>query len=137
AVRPHWRVAGLVDRMRDERRRLDELVCGALSVRASLSSMYGGLAESAKVLFRRLGLIDATDVAARTAATLLDTSIQEATDLLECLVEAQLLDPVTGEVAEEPRYGFHSLIRVFAKERALAEEPLPVRSRVLAHAFAA
>lgn len=154
AARRHWSVAHLVERLRDERRRLDELAYGGLDVRASLSVTYGGLPEPARALFRRLGLIEARNVAGWVAAAVLDCDVAEATELLESLVEAQLLDlalPAGREPAgKEPggrasggresawhqRYTLHDLVRVFAKERAIVEDPPAVRGQALARALA-
>ncbi|MGY0234313.1 BTAD domain-containing putative transcriptional regulator [Longispora urticae] len=129
ASRPHWRISRLLDRLRDETRRLDELEHGSLGIRASISLSYEGLAPPAQRLLRRLALLDAPDVAGWVGAALLDTGVEEAEDLLELLVDAQLLEVVGGA-----RYRFHDLIRVFARERALAEESVP---EVLGRAFGA
>ncbi|MBG6137714.1 AfsR/SARP family transcriptional regulator [Longispora fulva] len=129
ASRPHWRIGRLLDRLRDETRRLDELEHGSLGIRASISLSYEGLTPPAQRLLRRLALLDAPDVAGWVGAALLDIGVEEAEDLLELLVDAQLLEVVGGA-----RYRFHDLIRVFARERALAEEPV---DEVLGRAFGA
>ncbi|WP_412539471.1 BTAD domain-containing putative transcriptional regulator [Longispora sp. K20-0274] len=129
ASRPHWRISRLLDRLRDETRRLDELEHGSLGIRASISLSYEGLTPPAQRLLRRLALLDAPDVAGWVGAAVLDTGVEDAEDLLELLVDAQLLEVVGGA-----RYRFHDLIRVFARERALAEESVP---EVLGRAFGA
>lgn len=123
AARPMWGVHELVARLADEHRRLDELAHAHLEVRASLSLSYDGLDDAARALFRRLGLLDAPDFAAWIAAQLLDAPGPEAEDALAALVSAQLLDVAGRDRTGQVRYRFHDLIRVFARERARAEEP--------------
>jgi hypothetical protein len=48
----------MVDRLRFEQRRPDELTAGNLSVRVSLAMGYGALATGAKRAFRLLGLLE-------------------------------------------------------------------------------
>jgi tetratricopeptide (TPR) repeat protein len=121
AARPHWTIAQLVLRLSDEGRRLDELRHGGLGIRTSISLAHDGLGSRAQQLFRRLGLVDAPDFAAWVSIPLLDGSPHEAEDLLESLVDIQLLD-VERTDGRPPRYRFHDLIRVFARERLAAEE---------------
>ena len=123
ASRPQWPVARLAERLADQHRRLDELVVGDLEVRASLALSYQGLDLQLKRLFRRLGLLDAPDVNAWVAAALLDVDLTRADGVMEALVDAHLLDVVGEGPPGWPRYRFHDLVRVFARERAAAEEP--------------
>src|SRR6185437_295038 len=58
AARPHWRLATLARRLADDRRRLDELVYGDLSVRATISASYAGLPPRAREMLRRLAGLD-------------------------------------------------------------------------------
>jgi hypothetical protein len=90
AARPHWQLAQLVARLADEHQRLDELAYGQLAVRASLTLSYRALEPAAQTLFCRLGLLEAPDVAAWVAAALLDTSIEQATELADRLVDLEL-----------------------------------------------
>lgn len=124
ASRPGWDVATLADQLSDERQRLDELRVGDLAVRTTFWISYsallasaGSAGEEAARAFRLLGLWPGADVSLPTAAALLGLSDRPAARLLDKLVEIHLLlAPAPG------RYRFHDLIRVFAAERAEADE---------------
>ena len=131
AARPHWTVERLADRLRDERGRLDELVAGDLAVRASLGLSYVGLPEEARKAVRRLGLVQVPDFAAWIVAPLLDIGVAAAEDLVDRLVQARLVDPIGFDPAGQARYRMHDLIRLYVRERALAEEPAADRQEAL------
>lgn len=124
--RPHWGLADLVSRMADEQHRLDALRYRDLEVRASFGLSYEGIRPGARRLFRLLGLLDAPDFPLWAAAAAVDTGLREAQELLDELVDVHLLD-VTGTPNGQARYGFHDLIRAYARERAEAEEPVESR----------
>lgn len=128
AAKSHLRLVRLAERLADERRRLDELAHRGLEVRASLALSYQGLDPAARTMLRRLGTLDAPDVAAWAGAALLDTSVSEAEDLLERLVDVHLLDVVGQDARGQLRYRFHDLVRVYARERAQAEESAAERA---------
>jgi DNA-binding SARP family transcriptional activator len=136
AARPHWRLSSLVDRLEDGRRRLGELSHGDLDVRASLALSYQGLVPAAQVLLRRIGLLDAPDFPAWAAAALLDTSLVEADQLIDSLVDAQLLEVTGRAVTGGHRYRCHDLIRDFARELALTDDKAASRA-ALGRAFGA
>jgi len=122
ASRPHWRIARLADRLRDERRRLSELSLGDLDVRGTFMISYAGLSDDHQRAFRRAGLLTGTDFAAWSLAALLDCDRDEAESLAEDLVAAKSV-PVSGEdVTGEVRYRFHDLLRVLAREEAAKSE---------------
>jgi DNA-binding SARP family transcriptional activator len=129
AARPHWGLADLVERLADERFRLDALCHGDLAVRATFALSYEGLQPPARRLFRLLGLLDLPDFAVWVAAAVLDTGSAQASDLLEEVVDARLIDVVEG------RYRFHDLVRVFARERAEAEENSADRTAAVGRAL--
>jgi len=131
AARPHWPLARLAGRLADERGRLEELAHGDLEVRVSLSLSYQGLGKEQRRLFRRLGLLDALDVAAWVAAALLDSPVPRGEALLEDLVEAQLLGVAGWDVTGRARYRLHDLLHAYARERVHAEEPLAQRQAAL------
>jgi tetratricopeptide (TPR) repeat protein len=135
AARPHWRLGRMAGLLADERGRLDELAHGDLEVRASLSLSYQALGQRQRCLFRRLGLLDAPDVAGWVAGALLDCPVAEAEALLEDLVEAQLVDVATWDASRRARYRLHDLVRLFARERVRAEEPVGQRQAALQRAF--
>ncbi|WP_262379637.1 AfsR/SARP family transcriptional regulator [Nonomuraea sp. PA05] len=123
AARPHWPLAALAGRLADECRRLDELTAGDLEVRASVALSYQGLDEQAKRAFRWLGLLGVPDFASWVPAALLGVPETEADKVIDHLMDAQLLDHVAVDAAGQARYRLHDLLRVYAAERAEAEDP--------------
>lgn len=122
AARPHWTLASMVGRLDDERHRLDELVHGDMVVRASLSLTYDGLDPDTCRVMRLMSLPQAESLPVWTASALTDDDRHRGFDLLERLVDAQLLDVVGSDVTGLPRYRFHGLIRLFAKEQLAVHE---------------
>jgi tetratricopeptide (TPR) repeat protein len=133
AARPNASLAGLAERINDEHRRLDVLEVGDLSVRASLHLGYRAFDESdqddrrqAIRLFRLASLPDWADAAPPACAALADLPVPLAERMLEQLLDAHLLEP-SGDV----RYGFHDIVRLFARERAEMVERPPDREAAL------
>ncbi|MBW4719870.1 XRE family transcriptional regulator [Saccharothrix obliqua] len=119
AGRPKWTVGHLAGQLADERRRLTALTSGDLQVRTAFEMSYRQLAAKAASLFRRLSVVPGATFTPDLAAVVAGVDRHEAEDTLEELVDASLLD-----TAETPgRYAFHDLIRVFAGERLVDEEP--------------
>ncbi|WP_367137213.1 helix-turn-helix domain-containing protein [Saccharothrix sp. HUAS TT1] len=125
ASRPKWTIGHLAGQLVDERRRLSALTAGDLQVRTAFEMSYRQLGARAAVLFRRLSLAPGADFGPDVAAVLAGVDRFAAEDTLEELVDMSLLD--TAEVPG--RYAFHDLIRVFAGERLVEEEPAPVVGR--------
>ncbi|AUG77423.1 regulatory protein AfsR [Kitasatospora sp. MMS16-BH015] len=123
---PDWTIATLADRIGGQLRRLDELAVDDLAVRASLGLGYAGLRgthpEAARAL-RLLGLWQGADLPLPAAAALLGGPASTAQALLAALTDAHLL-----EESAPGRYRFHDLVRLYAAERAEAEEPAPSRA---------
>lgn len=136
ASRPHWRLSDLVSRLADEQHRLDALRYRDLEVRASFGLSYEGLKPEARRLFRLLGLLEAPDFPLWAAAAVLDTDLCAAQEHLDELVDVHLLD-VTGTQHGQARYGFHDLIRAYARDRAAAEEPVEARHAAVVRALGA
>ncbi|MET9118786.1 BTAD domain-containing putative transcriptional regulator [Streptomyces longwoodensis] len=122
AARPHWTPSRLAARLRDERRRLDELQAGDLEVRASLRLGYADLGAQEQCALRRLALMDLPDFAARVAAPLLDVTPEEAEETVERLVDYHFLEVVRTDETGRTRYRIHDLAREYARERGLADE---------------
>jgi tetratricopeptide (TPR) repeat protein len=122
AARRQWKIATLADRLRNQHRRLDELKTGDLAVRASFQVSYGSLRapdggmDPARV-FRLLGLWEGSWIGRSAAAALAGVSEDDIADALETLVDINLLESPAPD-----RYRFHDLLRVYAIERAEAEE---------------
>jgi Helix-turn-helix domain/NB-ARC domain len=123
AGRRHWPLARLAGLLADERRRLDQLVVGDLEVRASVALSYQALTGDHQRTFRRLGQLAAPDFAAWVAAALLDSTAEQAEELVDGLVQAQLLEVAGRDQTDQVRYRFHELLRLYARERATVEDP--------------
>ena len=121
-ARRNWQIATLAARLRNEQRRLDELKIGDLEVRSSFQVSYDSLPKPRRGLdparvFRLLALWQGTSIAPSAAAALLGASEDDTADALESLVDANLLESPAPDW-----YRFHDLLRVYATERAQAEE---------------
>ena len=124
AARGGWNVRTLARRVSDERGRLDELQVGNLAVRAcfevSFASLSGsgqpGSADPART-FRLLGVWPGPSIGLRAAVALLGRPESAVADAMEVLVDAHLLDSPGPDV-----YRFHDLLRVYAADRARAQE---------------
>ena len=121
AARPHWSLTTMLERLADERSRLDELSYGDMGVRASLRLTYDALPPHAARLFRLLGLVAAESLPLWVAAALLDDDTARSTDALELLVDSQLVDVLAVNPQGHPRFVFHDIIRLFARELLTGE----------------
>ncbi|MFC7759743.1 tetratricopeptide repeat protein [Catellatospora bangladeshensis] len=115
--RTDWTVTDLLRRLEDQHRRLGELRVGDLEVRASFAVSYAPQHPSVAHTFRLLGLLHGLDFSAATVAALTAKPLDEAAADLDRLTEAQLVEGRGGD-----RYGMHDLLRLFARERAEAQE---------------
>ncbi|WP_182909635.1 BTAD domain-containing putative transcriptional regulator [Microbispora sp. H13382] len=136
-LREHWHLGHLADRLREERRRLDELAVGDLSVRAGLAADYGRLGETARRALRMLGLLDVPDIAAWMLAAALDVPVRDAETYADQLVDAQLLSCADGEGNGRFRYRLPGLVRLYARERAELEETAGERDTAIARVLGA
>ncbi|NUP48859.1 MAG: AfsR family transcriptional regulator [Catenulispora sp.] len=112
ASRPHWRIASLAARLSDERRRLGELAVGDLAVRTAFELGYHQLTPVQADLFRRLAVLDSSDVSAAAAAAMIAQDEADTEEVLESLVDAAML-----ESSSPGRYRYHDLLRLYARER--------------------
>ncbi|MFI6319851.1 BTAD domain-containing putative transcriptional regulator [Nonomuraea sp. NPDC050556] len=134
ATRPLWPVGEFASRLAD--RRLDELVVGGIDVRASFEPSYAALPDAARRGFRLLSLTG--EGSARwSAAALLQLTELEADSVLETLVARGMLLSTEIDVAGQPRYRLHDLMRVYATERAVDEESEAARRAALRSQVAA
>lgn len=121
ATNPHWRVAQLVERLRDERRRLDELTLDDdVGIRPSITISYQALPGPAGRLLALLSVLGTAEFAAWVAVPLLATEAPRAVETLDQLVAARLVE-VCGGTGHQARYRLHDLTRIFARERLTAE----------------
>jgi tetratricopeptide (TPR) repeat protein len=88
-----------------------------MMVRASFALTHDGLAPDARRLLRLLGVLDGLSFPTWVAAALLNLDLYRSADLLESLVDAQLLEISAVDINGSPRYKFHDLIRIFAREQ--------------------
>jgi tetratricopeptide (TPR) repeat protein len=122
AARRQWKIATMADRLRDERRRLNELKTGDLAVRASFQVSYETLqtadydTDPART-FRLLGLWEGSSISLPAAVALVGEPADDVADALEALVDANLLESPAPDW-----YRFHDLLKVYATERVTAEE---------------
>lgn len=108
--RPRWTVRYLVERLRDETRRMDELSSGERSVAATLRLSYLAMDEEYRTAFRILSLYPCAGTDVHSAAALLGTTVRDAEDALEFLLDVHLVrQPDIG------LYTFHDLVRSFAQ----------------------
>ncbi|MFS8103812.1 tetratricopeptide repeat protein [Lentzea alba] len=128
AARPHWPLNRLAERLSHRRQVLRELMLGDLEVRGSIELSYEGLAERERTALRRLALLDVSSFSSGLVGPLLDTDADTSERVVEQLVDAQLLDLVTGD--GRLRYEIHELVGALARERGAAEESLPATREV-------
>ncbi|MFF0298922.1 BTAD domain-containing putative transcriptional regulator [Kitasatospora sp. NPDC004614] len=112
ASRPRWSVSDLARRLADQRNRLQELQLGNLAVETTLGLGYAQLQPEEARAFRLLALVDSPDLPLAAVAALLGTAEQEAEDLAEALVEANMLECFTPG-----RYRYHDLLRLYAQRQ--------------------
>ncbi|MFF4344105.1 BTAD domain-containing putative transcriptional regulator [Kitasatospora sp. NPDC001540] len=112
ASRPRWSVSDLARRLADQRNRLQELQLGNLAVETTLGLGYAQLRPEEARAFRLLALVDSPDLPLSAVTALLGTSEQEAEDLAEALVEANMLECFTPG-----RYRYHDLLRLYAQRQ--------------------
>ncbi|WP_344294249.1 AfsR/SARP family transcriptional regulator, partial [Streptomyces synnematoformans] len=142
ATRRHLSLPRLAEALADERRRLDELVAGDLEVRASVTLGYAALDPAAQRAFRLLGLLDVPTVPGWVVAALLgDAAPRDPVALaersLDALVDNHLVEVHAPDSAAEPRYRLHDLLRLYARERAHAQEPAAERAAALGRVLTA
>jgi DNA-binding SARP family transcriptional activator len=111
-------IAALAKTLATERRRLDVLRVGDLSVRASIASGYLSLSEPARQAFRLLGLLGPCDVAEWVIAALLDQ--RDATAVVEELTDFSMVSVVSAIGTGQARYRLHDLLRDYAAVEALS-----------------
>ncbi|MEU6310418.1 BTAD domain-containing putative transcriptional regulator [Streptomyces sp. NPDC047014] len=129
--RPRWTVRYLVERLRDETRRMDELSSGERSVAATLRLSYLAMDEEYRTAFRILSLYPCAGIDVHAAAALLGTAVRDAEDALEFLLDVHLVQqPDIG------LYTFHDLVRSFAQSLrgpATAEDDAAAVERLLGY----
>ncbi|MEU6194743.1 helix-turn-helix transcriptional regulator [Streptomyces sp. NPDC047061] len=124
--RPDWGADELARRLTDEERRLEQFKAGDLKIANAFGMSYEQLAPAARRIFRRLAVVPGRDFDATLAAMAGGTSVEEAWDALDDLVDlGLLLDGAAG------RYRFHDLVRLFARDRLQQEETAARRAALV------
>ncbi|MFC9433981.1 BTAD domain-containing putative transcriptional regulator [Nocardia sp. NPDC057030] len=126
AARPHWSIATVAERLADEQRRLPELRCGDLAVDASFAFGYRQLDPATARAFVRLAVPALPDLSLAAAAAILGVAPAAAMDVCESLVDLGLLQSITAD-----RYGYHDLLRLFARTVETRTDREQVLSRLL------
>lgn len=130
ASRPGQSVRALVDRLADERSRLDMLSGTDCGVRASLASAYAGLRDEERRALHVLGELGSSTTPAWVIAAALDLDLAVARTLLHRLDDAFLVT-LDGH-GTTAQVQVHTLTRLFAAECAVERER--VEDRTLWHA---
>lgn len=117
ATRPEWTTGWLSALLASQQRRLAELTTGDLSVQASLEVSYRALPADAARMFRLFGLTRLEEVSLDAVAALTGLPGSSAASAADVLLDVHLLETVAAD-----RLTFHDLLRLYAAERAVAEE---------------
>jgi DNA-binding SARP family transcriptional activator len=135
--RPDWSLARLEARLRDQRRRLDELSADDLDVRSCFAVSYEALLagtkpgwEMAARVFRLLGTLEVAELGTELVAALAGVQASVAEDALDELVAVRLVEAVAGG-----RFRIHDLLRLYAAEVAQREIPADEREQALKRAL--
>jgi hypothetical protein len=118
AARPGWTAAGLVARLAVRDRRLAGLTAGDVRMDTAIGASVEQLGPAARLLFRRLALVDEPLFGADTAAALVDAPRWRAEDLLDELADLHLV-----RFAGADRYSFRGLVRLYAEGELAVHEP--------------
>ncbi|MEV0643468.1 BTAD domain-containing putative transcriptional regulator [Streptomyces sp. NPDC050619] len=128
ATHPGFPLEAIAKELRDTQGSLDAFAGGDLAtdVRAVFSWSYEALSAPAARLFHLLGLHRGPDISAPAAAALAGLPLRETRGLLTELTRAHLLtEHAPG------RYTLHDLLRVYAAERVVTQEPPQERDRAV------
>ncbi|WP_067830589.1 AfsR/SARP family transcriptional regulator [Nocardia inohanensis] len=109
-MRPRWSIAEVARKLADERNRLSELRCGELAIDACFGFGYRDLPPATARAFMELAVPAVPDLSVAAAAAILGTDIAAAAQVCESLVDLGLL-----QSAGVDRYGYHDLLRLYAR----------------------
>ncbi|MFC3997662.1 BTAD domain-containing putative transcriptional regulator [Nocardiopsis sediminis] len=117
AATPGLPLCGLVRELHDTSMRLDYLRFQGLDLRERYHSSYEGLDKQEQSVFRLLSVVDDGVFSSAKAARQLDMTVAQVEPLLARLVEKHLLQVWQHDGRAEVHYGFHELIKLYARER--------------------
>ncbi|NUT91548.1 MAG: tetratricopeptide repeat protein [Saccharothrix sp.] len=129
-ARARWRLADMVDELRDEQTRLAAMRVEDVSVRAAFELSYRWLTDVEQQVFRRLGLHPAGELGLPVAVALGDVPRRVGVEAMERLVDYSLVRETSRH-----RYRMHDLMREYARECASETESRPERRRATARAL--
>ncbi|RSD16328.1 tetratricopeptide repeat protein [Amycolatopsis eburnea] len=114
-------LTGLAERLDSEKTRLDLFTSSdpAVNIHGVVDVSYLALPPMVRRVFRYLGVGPANNVTVESAAVLADLDVERTRGALRQLAEAHLLEQLP-----DCRYRLSSLLRAYAHQRALVEEPL-------------
>ncbi len=108
----------------DETAALDALEAEHLSIRAAFEWSYRPLTDAQRRAFRLLGWHPGPAITPVVITAIADVPSAQGRRLLRELVDHNLLEQLSlAGVPGGPRYRMHDLVRLYARERANAEEP--------------
>lgn len=123
----------MAGRLADEQDRLDEIATGGRELRASIALGVDQLDADDALLLGRIALLPVPDVPVWLAASLAGTGPVAAERAMERLRQASLLS--VTRVRDETRFRPHDLIRLYAREQVLRNDPAPAREAALVRAY--
>ena len=97
------------------------------AVRTAFDLSYAALKPDARQAFRLLGLVPGPTITARSLAPMAGCTRDQAASLLDQLASAHLVEEVA-----QGRFGFHDLLREYAKDTGAATDPPEARDAALA-----
>ena len=100
------------------------------AVRAAFDLSYGALKSDVRQAFRLIGLAPGPTITPAALAAMAECTVAQAGSLLDQLAAAHLV----GEVSAG-RFGFHDLLREYAKDTCVRTDPAEVREAALAGLF--
>ncbi len=129
-ARSSWTLDFVARQLRDERNRFGELTAGERDVAGAFRVSYLNLPEAERRVFRRLSHHPGAAFDLHSTAALAEVDLGEARRLAERLVDVNLLRQPSMD-----RYEMHDLLRSYARELLLAEEPEDEREAMMRRLF--
>lgn len=131
--RRNWTLGYYAQQLSNEQQRLRCLSSGDLEIRSTFLLSYKDLSNKRKRLFRLLSLMPGRRIAVEVAHYLLEIPLDKAEKHMEYLLNVHLLQPL-----DEKSYCFHSLLKLFSKEKLEKKEKpeiIKIKSLTLANKF--
>lgn len=107
-----WSATGLLQRVRQDQRRLSALTKGNQHIRLSFELSYKRLSSHYKAIFTALGLFTGEDFSIEAVANVVNESLLDAEDHLQRLHNFSLISP-----RRNGRYHLHPLLRDYSREQ--------------------